>query len=132
MASEESSPDSTGRNPRLRGAVAARAHLTLALGLALCALAFWFELRRAESGNSLSWAYVFEWPLLGGFAFYMWWKMIHPDETARALTREKKATIAPEFNGMLEAWQEHQRELESSRQETTTEPPAPDLEPRSL
>ena len=131
MASEESSPEVAGQNPRLRGAGAARAHLTLLLGLAFCALAFWFELRRAESGNSLSWAYVFEWPLLGGFAIYMWWKMIHPDEAARAVAREKKATIAPEFNGMLEAWQVHQRELELSREDTTSEPPAPDFESRS-
>jgi len=64
---------------RLRGSAALRAHLTLTLGLALCAVAFWFEIGRAESGNELSWAYVLEWPLLAIFAVYMWWKILHPD-----------------------------------------------------
>ncbi len=29
------------------------------------------------SGNTLSWAYVFEWPIFAGYAVYMWWKLIH-------------------------------------------------------
>jgi hypothetical protein len=32
---------------------------------------------RALSGNTLSWAYVFEWPIFGGYAVFMWWKLIH-------------------------------------------------------
>ena len=116
MTSGESSPKSPRRNARLVGSAAARAHLTLLLGLAFCAFAFWFELRRAESGNGLSWAYVFEWPLLGGFAVYMWWKIIHPDEGARARAKQKKTDLAPEFQGMLEGWQAHQRDLEVARE----------------
>lgn len=38
---------------------------------AICASAFVIELSRALAGNSLSWAYVFEWPVLGGYAIYM-------------------------------------------------------------
>ena len=29
------------------------------------------------SGNSLSWAYAFEWPFFSGYAVYMWWKLVH-------------------------------------------------------
>ena len=47
-----------------------------------------FELGRAEGGNELSWAYVFEWPLLAIFAVYMWWKLLHPGFTIRRV-REK-------------------------------------------
>jgi hypothetical protein len=25
----------------------------------------------------LSWAYVFEWPIFGGYAVFLWWKLIH-------------------------------------------------------
>lgn len=102
------------RAPSLRGKDALKTHLTLVAGLALCALAFWFELGRAERGNHLSWVYVFEWPLLGGFAVYMWWKVLHP-ETMSQSEKSAKQKIAPEFEGMLSAWQEDQRKLEEAR-----------------
>ena len=106
---------------RLTGSAALRAHLTLGVGLMLCALAFWIELHRAEGGNSLSWAYVFEWPLLGGFAIYMWWKILHPEVTDGSRTKTKKEpALAPEYSGMLAAWEEHQRELSAQRQKEST------------
>lgn len=37
----------------------------------------WWQLDRALSGNALSWAYVFEWPIFGGYAVFMWWKLVH-------------------------------------------------------
>lgn len=114
---------------RLRGAAALRLHVTLLVGLALCAAAFIFELRRAEGGNELSWAYVFEWPLLGIFAIYMWWKFLHPGrdaarEAARARRRPPKPLVEPQYQGMLAAWEEHQRDL-AARQaaEDATESP---------
>ncbi len=101
------------RARRLTGAEAFRAHATLLVGLALCGLAFWFELGRAEGGNELSWAYVFEWPLLAIFAIYMWWKLLHPGFTIRRA--REKAAVAPEYQGMLEAWQGEVRKLEMNR-----------------
>jgi len=41
--------------------------------LALC---LW-QVSRAIDGNTLSWAYVFEWPLFAGYAVYMWWRLVH-------------------------------------------------------
>jgi hypothetical protein len=41
--------------------------------IALC----WWQVTRALSGNTLSWAYVFEWPIFAGYAVFMWWKLIH-------------------------------------------------------
>ena len=102
---------------RLRGSAAVKAHVTLALGVALCAVAFWFELGRALGGNALSWAYVFEWPLLAVFAVYMWWKVIHPGAAVKsARPRAQKPAVAPEFAGMLAAWQQHHTELAAERE----------------
>jgi hypothetical protein len=92
-----------------------KSHVTLAVALAFCAVAFWFELVRALKGNELSWAYVFEWPLLGGFAVYMWWRVIHPQRPVRA---SKEPILAPEFDGMLAAWREHQVELARTQEPT--------------
>ena len=33
-------------------------------------------------GNTLSWAYVFEWPFFAAYAIYMWWRLVH--EPARS------------------------------------------------
>jgi hypothetical protein len=38
-----------------------------------------WQLHRAESGNELSWAYTFEWPLFAGFAVYFWFKSLRDE-----------------------------------------------------
>ena len=43
---------------------------------AFAALCLW-QVSRALGGNSLSWAYVFEWPLFAAYAVYMWWRFVH-------------------------------------------------------
>ena len=43
---------------------------------AFLALCLW-QVSRALGGNSLSWAYVFEWPLFAAYAVYMWWRFVH-------------------------------------------------------
>ena len=63
-------------------------HLTLAVLLpAFAALTIW-QYDRATSGNTLSWAYTFEWPLFGGYAIYVWWQLIHDDPIERRAARE--------------------------------------------
>lgn len=99
---------------RLRGASALRLHLSLLAGLALCAAAFKFELSRAIGGNSLSWAYVGEWPFFAGFGIYFWWFIFSGKE--RRPRKGNNATVAPEFANMAAQWQAHQRELLESQQ----------------
>ena len=41
-------------------------------------LGLW-QLRRAESGNELSWAYTFEWPLFAVFGIYFWVRSIREE-----------------------------------------------------
>jgi hypothetical protein len=49
-----------------------------------------WQFHRAMSGNALSWAYTFEWPLFAGFAVVFWAKTIRDEFRIRrgeALTR---------------------------------------------
>jgi len=53
-----------------------RIHAGLVIAEAICIPAFIFETSRALHGNTLSWAYVIEWPVLALYAIYMWAKML--------------------------------------------------------
>src|SRR5258706_8857740 len=44
-----------------------------------------WQLRRAEAGNALSWAYTFEWPIFAGFAVVFWAKTIRDEFRPPAL-----------------------------------------------
>ena len=52
-------------------------HLTAAIVIPGCLVLCWWQVTRALSGNTLSWAYVFEWPIFAGYGAFMWWKLIH-------------------------------------------------------
>jgi hypothetical protein len=56
-------------------------HAALLVLVPLCAALCDWQVHRAISGNSLSWAYVFEWPFFAGYGTYVWWKLVH-DQTA--------------------------------------------------
>jgi len=47
------------------------------------ALCDW-QVHRALSGNSLSWAYVFEWPFFAAYAIYLWWRLLHEQMGVRS------------------------------------------------
>jgi len=111
------------RAQRLSGVDAAKVHVTLAVGLAVCGIAFWFEIRRALGGNGLSWAYVFEWPLFAVFAVYMWWTVLHGGSAVRRRRPVKpEPAVDPRYAGMLDAWQAHQRELQAAQAEVERAP----------
>ncbi len=52
--------------------------LMIIVVLGMLALGDW-QLRRAEAGNALSWAYTFEWPIFAGFAVVFWAKTIRDE-----------------------------------------------------
>jgi hypothetical protein len=56
-------------------------HVTLLILLPVFAWLTWWQLGRALDGNTLSWAYTFEWPLFAGYAVYVWWQLIHDQAT---------------------------------------------------
>lgn len=106
---EKTAPPESPPKSRLRGAAAVKLHIGLLLGLAFCAAAFRFELSRALGGNSLSWAYVGEWPFFAGFGIYFWWFVLNGRE--HKPRKGQRATVAPEFANMAAEWKKHQRDL---------------------
>jgi hypothetical protein len=126
--SERSDPVQPGA--RLTGSEAVKLHLTAAAGLALCAAAFVFEVKRALGGNELSWAYVFEWPLFAVFAVYMWWTTLHQNRRRQRDAAQPK-TVAPEHVEMLRNWQQSQRALASAEAERERRQAHPGSEPTS-
>lgn len=59
-------------------------HLAVGVVVPGCLALTWWQITRALSGNTLSWAYVFEWPIFAGYALFVWWKLIHEEDSAGA------------------------------------------------
>ena len=81
-----------------------RIHLGLFFAEAICISALVVELSRALSGNSLSWAYVVEWPVLGSYAIYMWRKLLNdekPRDDAPELQASEDDPRLAEWNAYL-------------------------------
>jgi hypothetical protein len=112
---------------RLTGSAAFRLHLTLGTGLAICIGAFCIEVLRALGGNTLSWAYVFEWPVFAGFAIYMWWNLLNGWDRRRPPANDGAAapgSAGPNqdegHSGQLEAWRRYLRELDNAEGDEPT------------
>jgi hypothetical protein len=72
-------------------------HVTTLILLSAFAWLTWWQLGRALAGNTLSWAYTFEWPLFAGYALYVWWQLIHDQTTAvtrRVLSSSSEAGVS--------------------------------------
>jgi len=54
-----------------------------------------WQLHRAESGNELSWAYTFEWPLFAIFGVYFWAKTLRDELRSQANAGTPAGTGAP-------------------------------------
>ena len=71
---------------------------------AFCLLARW-QVDRALSGNTLSWAYAFEWPFFALYAIYMWWRLLHDEEEDSqrrpAAQTEEEALALERYNQWL-------------------------------
>jgi hypothetical protein len=106
-----------------------RLHLGLLSACAICTSGFVIEVLRATGGNALSWAYVFEWPFLCGYAIYMWRRLVveehqrtaglpiparTPRTPRRAGARARAARRAVQEASALEAWNEYLREVNPS------------------
>jgi heme oxygenase len=81
---------------------AARFHAGLFIAEALCISAFVVEISRALSGNTLSWAYVVEWPILGAYAIYMWRKLLKDDQPGAPAQPSR-----PDDDRRLEEWNDY-------------------------
>jgi hypothetical protein len=99
---------------RLTGKDAFWLHFTLTAGLIVCCGAFAFELWRALGGHGFSWMYVFEWPLFGAFAVYMWWHLLQGhDRVPQPPRKPSQGQIAAPPDEELEAWNRYVRLVEA-------------------
>lgn len=75
-------------------------HLTVLIVVPVfLALGRW-QYHSAESGNTLSWAYVFEWPAFAAYAVYVWWQLIHDQTPGLDRIRSAKERAAAAASGM--------------------------------
>jgi hypothetical protein len=96
------------RSVRWWSGAAMKLHLTLAAGLALCAVGSWVEWHRALDGVALAWAYAFEWPLFAVLGTGVWWRLLHekPTPVGRRSTRRRGQAIDDNDPGLI-AWREY-------------------------
>lgn len=78
-------------------------HTGLWLAEVVCWGAFAVELSRALNGNTLSWAYVFEWPLFALYALYMWRRLLR-DERTSGSTNSTNHPVDPGETARLDAY----------------------------
>jgi hypothetical protein len=69
-------------------------HVTLLVVLPAFALLTRWQLDRALGGNTLSWAYTFEWPLFAGYAVYVWWQLVRDNARPGARTRSDTSEVS--------------------------------------
>jgi len=74
-------------------------HGVLLIWIPGCALACWWQVKVALSGDKLGWVYTFMWPCFALFGTVVWWNLIHDDPDtvgARGLRRlQREAATAP-------------------------------------
>ncbi|HET9691257.1 MAG TPA: hypothetical protein VFP61_08890 [Acidimicrobiales bacterium] len=71
-------------------------HALLAVIVPGCLIAGWWQLERATGGNTLSWAYTFEWPVFAIIATVGWWQLLHEDPADVVARKEERARRARE------------------------------------
>ena len=114
-------------------------HLPLVIVLAFCTYATINQYGRAQGGVQRSWAYTFQWPIIGLFAIVVWnryrkhgnltrWFTDRYRSRVEAFRAEaeagEQAEVAPDPDA--EAWAAYQEDLrrrESAREDVTGEGP---------
>jgi hypothetical protein len=93
-------------------------HLPLAIVLVFCAYATFNQYGRAQEGIQRSWAYTFQWPIIGLFAIVVWNRYRKHGNLTRWFTDRYRARVAA-YRAEAEA-AEHVEQVE--------QPPDPDAE----
>jgi DNA-binding transcriptional regulator of glucitol operon len=86
-------------------------HCALIFWIALCALAAWWQVGRAVEGNSLSFLYAIEWPLIGVMGFVGWYSMLNIENVS-----ESKERAWREYEEKMRADAQMARELAATRE----------------
>lgn len=56
----------------------------------------WWQVSRASAGNTLSWAYAFEWPVFAGFVAFIWYREIRDALRGAPTPAAPEPSAAPE------------------------------------
>jgi hypothetical protein len=64
-------------------------HLAVVIWVPGCAVAAWWQITVAMSGNELGWLYAVEWPVFAVLGVLGWWQLVHDDP---AVLEEKRAS----------------------------------------
>ncbi|MDQ7907821.1 hypothetical protein RB614_25185 [Phytohabitans sp. ZYX-F-186] len=68
----------------------------LAVGLVGGFLALgWWQISRAAGGNTLSWAYAFEWPVFAAFVVFIWVREVRLTVRDKTLRDSPAAPVSP-------------------------------------
>ncbi|BCJ44816.1 hypothetical protein GCM10010168_16290 [Actinoplanes ianthinogenes] len=70
-------------------------HLLALVLTAACLGLGWWQFSRATGGNSLSWGYMFEWPVFAGFVVFIWIREIQVFRRRLTPPAEPGETPAP-------------------------------------
>ena len=68
--------------PQWRTRRSTTAHVALAIWLPGCAIATWWQVGVALSGDSLGWVYSIMWPAFAVCGVVLWWGIVHDDPEA--------------------------------------------------
>ncbi|GAB2935828.1 hypothetical protein GCM10027280_24700 [Micromonospora polyrhachis] len=73
-------------------------HVIAVVLVAACLGLGWWQVSRAASGNAVSWAYAFEWPVFAAFVIFIWAR-----EVRHALRGGETAGAAADSSAPVEA-----------------------------
>ena len=65
-------------------------HLSLIVWILVCALAAWWQVGRAVQGNSLSYLYAIEWPVIGVLGILGWYSMLNMEKVGEHKERARR------------------------------------------
>jgi hypothetical protein len=88
---------------RWLSARALRWHAAVLLWVPGCLIAFDWQVYRALDGNSLSYLYSVEWPVLALVGVAVWWSMLHTDPEVIGARAQRRAMEVAERTGAPEA-----------------------------
>lgn len=86
-------------------------HCALVFWIVLCALAAWWQVGRAVQGNSLSFLYAIEWPLIGVLGIVGWYSLLNTEKGSEEKERERR-----EYEEKMRADAQMARELAAVRE----------------
>ena len=99
-----------------------RIHVGLVVAEILCIFLFFFELSRALGGNTLSWAYVVEWPVLGAYAIFMWRRLLQQERGESPKRRSSSRPTSDEPDPQLDAWNAYLAKVHQADQRPVAPP----------